>query len=220
MTKKTTQHPLALLPELSFTAPEPITASSAASSSLTIPSDEDCFALWDSYSMLENIRAHSLLVAGFATLLAQKAEQKGHKICTASVRAGALLHDIAKSYTILHGGSHAQMGASIVIQHTGNRYIAQGVAMHVHWPWKIPQNICALPFFIIYADKRIMHDTCVTLKARYKDLLVRYGTNEQHRKNIRLSYEQGRNIEKALSALLECDLHAYTFDSGRLVKRA
>ncbi len=214
MTQKQHEHPLASLPWLNFSESEPVDAKPC------IPNDEACFELWDTYNMLDNIRAHSLLVADFATALAQLAVEKGHPVCVPSIRASALLHDIAKSYTICHGGSHAQMGASFVIQHTGNRQIAQGVAMHVHWPWDIPKNVCSLPFFIIYADKRVMHDNCVTLKTRYKDLLKRYGTNELHKKNIRLSYEQGRNIEKALSALLECNLHAHTFDSGRLVKRA
>ncbi len=218
MTKKKSLHPLASLPVLSLK--EKTSQEEQPLVALEIPDDAACFALWDQYGMLDNIRAHSLLVADFATLLAQMAVERGHSICVPSVRASALLHDIAKSYTICHGGSHAQMGASWVIQATGNRELAEGVAMHVHWPWDIPKNICSLPFFIIYADKRIMHDQCVSLKTRYEDLLQRYGTNKQHRKNIRLSYEQGCSIEKALSKLLECDLNAYTFDSGRLVQRA
>ncbi len=215
MKEKHPPHPLWGLPELEFASNEELDSITPI-----IPDDAACFALWDQYAMMDNVRAHSLMVADYATLLADMAHDLGHPICVDSVRASALLHDLAKSYTIAHGGSHAQMGASIVVQHTANREIAQGVAMHVHWPWDIPQNICAIPFFIIYADKRVMHDQCVSLEDRYQDLLARYGTNELHKANIRLSYEQGCNIEKALSALLECDLHAYTFDSGRLVQRA
>ncbi len=170
--------------------------------------------------MLDNVREHSLAVAGFATEIARIALDKGHELSLEEIRASALLHDIAKSYTINHGGSHAQMGSSWVVQATGNRRISQGVAMHVHWPFALPQNICTLPFFIIYADKRIMHDTCVTLEERYEDLLVRYGTTEEHRANIRASYQQGIDIENALCAQLEFEFHAYSFDSGRLVKRA
>ncbi len=170
--------------------------------------------------MLDNVREHSLAVAKYATALAQLAIQKGHYVCVSSIRAAALLHAIAKSYTIAHGGSHAQMGASFVIQACGNRSIAQGVAMHVFWPFTLPNNVCQLPFFIIYADKRTMHDTCVSLEERYEHLLVRYGITEEHKKSIGISYQQGINIERALSAQLECDLHAYTFDSGRLVERA
>ncbi len=217
MRKKNPSHSLTKLPMLAF---QPQIKAQLSVGADTIPDDAACFALWDSYGMLDNVRAHSLMVADLATSLAHKAVELGHNICPASVRASALLHDVAKSYTIAHGGSHAQMGASIVIQATGNRWIAQGVALHVQWPWKLPKNICDLPFFIIYADKRIMHDTCVTLDVRYKDLLGRYGDTKKHRKLIQQSYQQGVQIENALSALLECDLHAYTLDSGRLVPRA
>ncbi len=211
MKKIKVPYPLDGLVYLSFEEPvEPVGS---------IPDDAACFDLWDQYGVFDNVRAHSLVVADFATLLAQMAVEKGHDVCVASVRAAALLHDIAKSYTILHGGSHAQMGSSWVVQHTGNRRIAQGVAMHVHWPFALPKNLCNLPFFLMYADKRVMHDTCVTLQERYEDLLKRYGITEEHRLSIGMSYQQGQDIESALNVQLECDLNAYTFDSGRLVQR-
>ncbi len=186
----------------------------------TIPDDAACFALWDYYEMLDNIRIHSLLVADFATALAKLAVSNGCNVCVPSIRASALLHDIAKSYTISHGGSHAQKGASWVISATGNRKIAQGVAMHVHWPWHLPNDICQLPFFVMYADKRVMHEKCVSLNARYEDLLIRYGITEAHKASIHESYMQGKDIEQALSVRLGVNLDAYTFDSGRLVQRA
>ncbi len=217
MKKQKTSYVPEALPVLCFTEQK---LENQQASGTVIPTDEECFALWDAYEMLDNIRAHSLLVAEFATALATRAVELGHPLCVKTVRASALLHDIAKSYTICHGGSHAQMGASWVVQATGNRQIAQGVALHVQWPWELPENVCDVPFFVIYADKRCMHDTCVSLSDRYEDLLERYGDTDHHKKLIRLSYEQGVSIEQALSALLECDLNAYTIDSGRLVERA
>ncbi len=206
-------HPLSGLPYLALSVEK------APAVPPLVPDDDDCFALWDKYDIRDNVRSHSLMVADIAQSVAQMAYDKGFEICVPSVRASALLHDIAKSYTIDHGGSHAQIGASWVIEATGNRSIAQGVAMHVHWPWALPENICALPFFVMYADKRIMHQKCVSLQERYEDLLERYGTTKQYRAGITASYEQGKNIERALSAQLECSLHAYTLDSGRMVKR-
>ncbi len=207
MSEQKAIHPLSVLPALNL----------ASSHIGTIPTDEACFDLWDSYNMLDNIRVHSLLVADFATAVANLAVENGHDVCVASIRASALLHDIAKTYTIEHGGSHAQIGASWVISSTGNRQIAQGVAMHVHWPWELPQDICKLPFFVMYADKRIMHEKCVSLDIRYEDLKLRYGVTEAHCKSIYASYMQGKGIESALSAKLGVNLNEYTFDCGRLV---
>ena len=204
-------HPLTLLPDLRLAKP----------GVGMIPDVAQCHALWDKYAMLDNVRAHSARVAELAVALAECAAARGFDVNVDAVRACALLHDIAKTFTITHGGSHAQIGASWVIAETGNHYLAQGVMLHVYWPWPVPEeDICTLPFFIIYADKRIKHDRCVPLKDRFEDLLVRYGHTEFSRASIRESYNQGQTIERALSAQLGLELHAYTLDSGRLVQRA
>lgn len=183
------------------------------------PGDAACFALWDKYAMLPNIRRHSLLVAHIATALARKAEALGLPVRAAQVRASALLHDIAKTYCVRYGGSHAQVGAAWTVAETGNYAVAQGVMLHVWWPWSLPQgtDICALPFFVMYADKRVRHDACVTLEERYADLLQRYGRTEEAREGIRAAYRQGKTIEDALAVLLGWSLHEDSFDSGRLV---
>lgn len=211
--RESASHPLARLP-----APAALGLGRAAP--VAVPDDQTCFALWEKYAMLPNIRQHSLLVAHIATELARRAAEKGFAVHVPQVRAGALLHDIAKSYCVRHGGSHAQLGAGWVVAETRNYAVAQGVMLHVHWPWPLPEGagICALPFFVIYADKRVRHDNCVSLAERYEDLLERYGHGEAARQGIRASYEQGKNIERALSAQLGCALHEDSFDCGRLVQ--
>ncbi len=207
-------HPLACLPEPAL---EPPTQGS-------IPDDAACMALWDKYGMLDNIRAHSRMVAHIATDLAQRARAAGFPVNVAAVRASAMLHDIAKTYSVLHGGSHAQLGASWVVAETRNHALAQGVLLHVHWPWAVPEQepgrLFSIPFFVIYADKRVKHDQCVPLRQRYEDLLVRYGHTEKARKGIRLSWQQGECIERAFEAHLGYAIHEDSFDSGRLVQRA
>ena len=184
-----------------------------------VPGDEACFALWDKYDMLPNIRRHSLLVAHIATSLAARAAECGFGVNVDEVRAGGLLHDIAKTYCVRHGGSHAQVGAAWTVAETGNYAIAQGVMMHVWWPWPLPEgrDICALPFFVMYADKRVRHDACVSLEERYDDLLGRYGHSEAAREGIYAAFRQGKNIESALSAQLGWTLYEDSFDCGRLV---
>ena len=168
-----------------------------------IPDDEGCRALWDRYDMLDNIRAHSLLVANVATRLAEKAVSRGFSVNVRAVRASALLHDIAKTWCLRHGGSHAELGASWVLQETGNRIIAKGVFHHVYWPWELPVDdggqMCSVPFFVLYADKRARHDAFVSLEIRYEDLLDRYGRSERHRESICASYLQIKAVESALS---------------------
>ena len=185
-----------------------------------VPTDEDCFALWRKYAMLPNVQKHSLMVAHIATWLAERLQHAGVALSVQLVRASALLHDLAKSYCILHGGGHASLGAAWAVAELRNYALAQGVLTHVCWPWEIPDacHIGQLPFLVIYADKRVKHDQCVTIEQRYEDLLMRYGHTSGACRSILASLEQGRQIENALSTLLGCNLHESTFDCGGLVK--
>lgn len=206
-------HPFSHLPEL-----PKLTARAAAT--LPPPPDEAaCFALWRKYGMLSNVERHSWMVAHIATTLAQRAALE-HPVQVEAVRASALLHDLAKTYCLRHGGSHAQLGASWVLAETRHYAIARGVLLHVHWPWTIPDGpgICELPFLVIYADKRVRHDTCVTLEERFADLLTRYGRDTRAREGIRMAHEQAIAIERALMAQLGSNLHEDTFDCRRLVQ--
>ena len=183
------------------------------------PDDSRCFDLWDKYGMFPNVRAHSLMVACIATALAEKAAKLNFPVDVQSVRASALLHDLAKSWCIKHGGSHAMLGASWTLAETSNYGIAQGVMLHVDWPWQLPEekDICKLPFFVMYADKRVKHAECVTIEDRYEDILVRYGTTEKARAGIRQTWKQIQQLEMELSKILEWDLDEYSFDCGGLV---
>jgi len=184
------------------------------------PPDTYCFELWDRFDMLPHIRAHSLAVGRVATTLALNAKDAGLNVDIQLVRASGLLHDIAKTYTIRHGGNHCQLGGAWTEEITGNPRLAMGVAHHVHWPWPIDFRTFFLPLTIIYSDKRVRHDTVVTLDERFEDLYSRYGVTPLARERITESRRQGDVLENALSHLLGMDLHEYSFDSGRLVERA
>lgn len=186
----------------------------------SIPNDSACFGLWDKYGMLENIKEHSYLVAKIATAIAEALADKGYRINIAAVRSAALLHDIAKTYSIYHGGSHAQIGASWVKYLTNNPLIAQGVLLHVLWPWQMPnseERIATLPFIIMYSDKRTMHDMCVDLETRHQDLMERYGHSEPAKRSIQESLRQGKYIEEQFEKILGSSLNGHTFDRGWLV---
>lgn len=183
-----------------------------------VPTDAQCRLLWDAYGMLPNIRAHSELVACLATALAERARAAGLAVDVAEVRAAALLHDLAKTYTIRHGGNHCQLGAAWVQEITGNPALSQGVLCHVHWPREIDLAADFLPLALIYSDKRVKHNQIVTLETRFDDLLVRYGTTDYIRARIRESFQQAEAIERALAATLGVDIHENTFGCGRLVE--
>ena len=184
------------------------------------PSDAECFGLWDEYDMLPHIRAHSLSVARVATTLALAAQRAGLDVDVQTVRASALLHDIAKTYTIRHGGNHSQLGGAWMQERTSNPVLSMGIVHHVHWAWEVDVRAFFLPLAIIYGDKRVRHDTVVTLAERFEDLYTRYGTTQYIRDRLAESQGQAAAIETALSETLGMNVHEHTFDSGRLVERA
>lgn len=184
-----------------------------------VPDETLCRLMWDKYAMPDNIRDHSNHVALVAGFIAELGVQNGMTVDVPSVVASALLHDIAKSYTITHGGNHSQLGACIVMDEFANPHIAQGVVHHVHWPWHVDVDVWFLPLCIIYADKRVMHDHVVTIEERFDDLYVRYGKTEMIRQRIHESYLQAVAIETAFSRRMGTPLNAYSLDSGRMVQR-
>ncbi len=183
----------------------------------TVPTAAQCISWWDDYAMLNNIKAHSTLVAKVAVQISIMAEQAGISVNIPTIQASALLHDIAKSYCIHHGGNHSQLGAAWTMQLTSNPVIAMGVLHHVFWPYKPEADKYFLPLVVSYADKRVMHDSLTSLEKRFGDLKVRYGKTDKIKQRIHQTYEQALILEEQLGNLIGVDLNACSFDSGRLV---
>ena len=182
-----------------------------------VPDASECRKYWNDYGMLENIKAHSTMVAKIAISIARIAKGKDIKIDIPSIQASAMLHDIAKSYCIRHGGNHSQLGSAWVMRLTHNPVIAMGVLHHVFWPFKPEADKYFLPLVVSYADKRVMHDKLTSLEKRFGDLSIRYGRTEKIRERIQQTYKQSLELEKSLGQLLGVDLDEHPFDCGRLV---
>ena len=184
-----------------------------------IPNQTACTALWNKYDMPAHIRTHSSQVASIVAYLGARLQAVGANINRPLLLAGALLHDLAKAYTIKFGGNHAQLGAAWVRRETGCCHVAQMVLHHVRWPWALDvYNESMLPSLLVaYADKRVTHDRLVTIEERFADLMLRYGHTELSRIYINASKEQGLELEQALSKRLGVNLNEYTFNCRRLV---
>ena len=60
---------------------------------------------------------------------------------------------------------------------------------------------------VYYADKRVLHDTIVTINERLHDLVKRYGTMEEIRKLILINKSQVLLIERKIAGFMAIDLH-------------
>ncbi len=167
-----------------------------------IPTSGQCFDLMEKYSMLENIKAHSIVVEKVASLIARRLRQAGANVALEKVTAGALMHDIAKTLCLRTGEDHAKKGKEICVDH-GFFEIADIVAEHVVLSDYDPHHGVREKEIVYYADKRVNHDTVVSLEQRIEYLLDHYGKNkESMRKLIRENFGLCREVEKKIFSRL------------------
>ncbi len=182
------------------------------------PLAAECREMWQQWNVPEHIQEHSRMVTRVARRIAEMV--KVGLLPDLDLRvvvAAAMLHDLAKYYTILHGGSHSQIGAAWVQEHTQNPVLSGAVLHHVHWPFEMNLLNYPVSLIICYSDKRVRHTEIVTLEERFEDLQDRYGGSDKARKHIQESLEQGQTIERLLNEGLKVELNAHSFDSRRLV---
>ncbi len=176
----------------------------------TLPSKTACLALMNKYEMLDNIKAHSLMVARVAetlyndlaaTIPAEKLPKRDVVI------AGALLHDIAKSRCIKEGCRHAEIGAKICFDE-GLDELAEIVAEHVlltdYSSSRCHAGIFRPKELVYYSDKRVKHDQIVSLDNRLEYIIKRYGKNDTRIIGyIKKNFAMCKDLEQALFSFLD-----------------
>jgi uncharacterized protein len=171
-----------------------------------LPSVEECFRLMDRHHMLPNIKAHSILVARIALLLAKKLAAGDDAGISADLAvAGALLHDIGKTACLNAPEDHAAKGAAICRAEQAGA-VSDIVAQHVLLKNYDPAARLTETEIVYYADKRVNHDRIVNLKERLEYILSRYGKESSRlRQAIRDNFKRCVVIEKKIFSLLDFD---------------
>ena len=160
-----------------------------------IPSVEECFGFMETYGMPPHIRDHSVVVESIATLLTSALLKAGMDLSLEKVRAGALMHDIAKSLCIESGEDHSAKGREICIEN-GLDEIAEIVGEHVRMRNHRLDGPISEKEIVFYSDKRVNHDVVVSLEERLEYLLERYGKGiERYHQLIRQNFELCRLVE-------------------------
>jgi uncharacterized protein len=163
-----------------------------------IPSVQKCFELMERYSMLHNIRAHSIMVQKIATLLAMRLRETGENLRIEVVTAGALMHDIGKSLCLHSKEDHAAKGVEICVENHLEE-IAGIVGEHIRLKGFEKTAPVSEREVVYYADKRVNHDNIVSLNERLDYLLVRYGGNEEWMcERIKDNFRQCKEVETKL----------------------
>lgn len=169
----------------------------------------------DEYAMLDNIRAHSLVVTRVAqallTALAESTKTTAALPAENLVVAGALLHDIAKTPCLENSCDHARQGRDICLE-LGYPEVAEVVREHVILANFSPKRYHRSHFLakelVYYADKRVRHDEIVSLEERLDYILDIYGNNDPNRHSlIKENFDKCKQLETFLffAAEMEAD---------------
>ena len=168
-----------------------------------IPSVKECLALMEQYGMLDNIKAHSIMVQKIATIIGQGLKDTGMDISLEKIAAGALLHDIGKTLCLNTGDDHEAKGREICLKnHLAE--IADIVGEHVRLKDYNLDSLISEKEIVYYADKRVNDDMVVSLEERLRYLIRRYARNMKHvSKRIRENFQLCKEVEKKLFAKLD-----------------
>lgn len=159
-----------------------------------IPSVAQCLELLEKAQVPPHIREHSRKVALVAEVLASHLNRNSHRVNVDLVRAGGLLHDIAKGLSLQTGENHAQLGYSL-LRRWGWDQVAPIVRDHTLMDPAMARGPVTESVLVNYADKRVKHDRIVGLEERFEDLILRYGRTEAIREDLRRRLELYRILE-------------------------
>lgn len=168
-----------------------------------IPSVKNCLKLMEQYEMLDNIKAHSVMVEKIASIMGRGLKDSGMDISLEKIAAGALLHDIGKSLCLNTGDDHEAKGREICLENHLDE-IADIVGEHVRLKGYHLHSPISEKEIVYYADKRVNDDMVVSLEERLSYLLKRYAKNMEHiSQRIRRNFELCMAVEKKLFAELD-----------------
>ena len=164
----------------------------------------ECDELMVQYSMLPNIVEHSRQVMNVSLAIIDNLKS-GATLNRDLVIAAALLHDITKTKSLKTKESHAASGGAL-LRELGFPSTAEIVAQHVTIQNLKLKGRLEEREIVYYADKRVLHDTIVTIEERVHDLIKRYGTTEEIRKQILQNKIQALAIERKIVGFMEIGL--------------
>lgn len=164
---------------------------------MPIPSRRQCLSMMKRVRMPEHIQRHSMLVAEVSLFLGRFLNGNSIRLNLQLLEAGALLHDIAKAQSIETGERHDEMGARL-LEEWGYSLLAPIVKEHVCLDLTAVYGPVTESLVVNYADKRVKHETVVSLESRFDDLMVRYGKTDGHLAYFRKRFELYCLLEKRL----------------------
>ena len=170
-----------------------------------IPNEDECLKIMKACNMFPNIIAHSVQVKNVAAAITDNLKPD-ISINKELVIAGALLHDIAKTKSIIEKSYRHDLMGSAMLREMGLNDEAFICETHVIMNDFSASGPLLEAEIVHYADKRVKHDTVVSLDERMEDLIERYGNTEEKRQFIKKERYFIENLEKKILAHMKADM--------------
>ena len=184
-----------------------------------IPSIKECYCYMDKYHMLAHIKAHSVVVARVARMIARGLREVSPDISVSKTTAGALLHDIGKTPSFDSGRDHAEIGKQICIENSLDE-IVPIVGEHIKLKKYRLNGADSEKEVVFYADKRVNHDRIVTLKEREGYILKRYGRDQEDLcRRIKSNFKLCGQVEEKLFRKLKFSPESFMEMDGAEIER-
>ena len=172
---------------------------------------EACYEILLKNQLPPHIVRHSEKVALISNLLGCALILKGETLDIEILTFAALLHDVKKYESIVKGIDHAEEGYSYLCE-LGYKRIAEIVRAHIYLPDStLLKEVVTEEEVVFYADKRVMHESIVSIEERFEDLRKRYGKTKER-------IERLNKLEK-FSKLLEAKIFKKLDFSPDVLKR-
>jgi uncharacterized protein len=146
----------------------------------------------------EHIIRHSEKVALISLCLGSFLKHVNNPLLDLKVlTVSALLHDVKKMASFKSGENHAAAGYKLMVS-LGYPRVGEIIYAHIFLKIPKPGESIKEEEIVFYADKRVKHDTIVSLKERFSDLRERYGRTLKAIIRMRLLEEMTILLEKRL----------------------
>lgn len=147
------------------------------------PTEDECYELLKRFRMLPNIVDHSVQVMRVSLAIFDDLKDPD-SLSRQLIAAAALLHDIAKTRSIEQRDLRHDLIGGEMLRELGFEEIADICENHVIYNDFSEVTPVNEKDIVFYADKRVMHDTVVSIDTRIADLVERYGKTEKIREMI------------------------------------
>lgn len=164
---------------------------------MKIPTQRQCFALIRTMGMMDHIVDHSVMVSNIALCLCRYVKKTTPSINEELATAAALLHDITKTRSFHTGEIHSETGGQL-LENLGYPEVGDIIRQHVTLDCCETFSPVSEQEIVNYADKRVLHDTVVSLSERLEYIRVRYGGHKDFQDRISMMWQMTMKLEKKI----------------------